>query len=111
MCFLIPFQLERHKTQADLSLKNLQQTHDDLKRRSEVMLERHVHVQSCDCSVYVMVVMVMCCRYDEAAAELKKFHQQSSDSHRRAENTGEDGVNLVISYRMVLHVLLFLCQI
>lgn len=90
MCVLIPFQLERHKTQADLSLKNLQQTHDDLKRRSEVItctnhiLEQHVYWP-------VMVVMVIC-RHDETAAELKKVHQQSSDSQRKAENTGEDGV-------------------
>jgi hypothetical protein len=51
-------QLERHKTQADLSLKNLQQTHDDLKRR-----------------------------HDELVVQLKAVHEKTADSRRKAENT------------------------
>ncbi|CAI8056928.1 hypothetical protein GBAR_LOCUS31004, partial [Geodia barretti] len=55
-------QLEREKTQTDLSLKNLQQTHDDLKRR-----------------------------YDDIVDQLKADREKTSDSKSK-ENSGEEGV-------------------
>lgn len=98
VCVFIPFQLERRKTQADISLRNLQQTHDDLKRRLEV-ISPHEKV--------VTILYMYICRYDETVEELKKVHQQSSDSQRKAD-TGENRVKWVIGYFRLGRKLIFL---